>query len=63
MPPCTWIERLDMNTAASLAALELSDAFGQKTVVRFGELDRSPSLAADAFRFTPPQGASVIGDK
>jgi len=54
--------RLGFN-ANTLAALELSDTFGQKTVVRFGELDRSPSLGADAFRFVPPQGASVIGDK
>ena len=54
--------RLGFN-ATTLAALELSDAFGQKTVVRFGELDRNPSLGGDAFRFVPPQGASVIGDK
>jgi outer membrane lipoprotein carrier protein len=49
--------------ATSLAALELSDAFGQKTVVRFGELDRNPSLAPGTFRFVPPKGADVIGDK
>ena len=49
--------------AKTLVALELADAFGQTTVVRFGELDRNPSLAADAFKFAPPQGASVIGDK
>src|SRR5688572_5358046 len=49
--------------AKSLAALELNDAFGQKTVVRFGDVDRNPSLAADAFRFVPPKGADVIGDK
>jgi outer membrane lipoprotein carrier protein len=47
----------------SLAALELTDAFGQKTVVRFGELDRNPSLAPETFRFVPPKGADVIGDK
>ena len=47
----------------SLAALELVDAFGQKTVVRFGELDRNPSLAPETFRFVPPKGADVIGDK
>lgn len=46
-----------------LAALELSDAFGQTTVVRFGELDRNPTLAPEAFRFAPPKGADVIGDK
>ena len=49
--------------AKSLAALELSDAFGQKTVVRFGDVDRNPSLAADAFKFIPPKGADVIGEK
>jgi outer membrane lipoprotein carrier protein len=47
----------------TLAALELTDGFGQKTVVRFGEMARNPQLPPDAFRFTPPQGADVIGDK
>ncbi len=47
----------------SLAALELTDAFGQKTAVRFGELDRNPSLAPETFRFVAPKGADVIGDK
>ena len=46
-----------------LAALELVDAFGQKTVVRFGEMQRNPALAADTFHFAPPKGADVIGDK
>ena len=54
--------RLGFN-ANGLAALELADAFGQKTVVRFGELERNPSLPPDAFRFVPPKGADVIGDK
>ena len=49
--------------AQSLAALEMVDPFGQKTVVRFGELDRNPSLAPETFRFVPPKGADVIGDK
>lgn len=47
----------------TLAALELVDGFGQKTVVRFGEIARNPPLAPDTFRFTPPKGADVIGDK
>ncbi|HVE48045.1 MAG TPA: outer membrane lipoprotein chaperone LolA [Casimicrobiaceae bacterium] len=47
----------------TLAALELVDGFGQKTVVRFGELARNPTLAPETFRFTPPKGADVIGDK
>jgi outer membrane lipoprotein carrier protein len=49
--------------AKTLAALELSDAFGQKTVVRFGAMERNPALPTDAFRFVPPAGADVIGDK
>ena len=48
--------------AKTLAALELSDAFGQKTVVRFGEVDRNPTLAPQTFRFVPPKGADVIGE-
>ena len=47
----------------TLAALELTDGFGQKTVVRFGEMARNPQLPPDAFRFTPPPGADIIGEK
>lgn len=47
----------------SLRALELVDAFGQKTVVRFGAMERNPPIPADTFRFVPPKGADVIGDK
>jgi len=46
-----------------LAALELYDAFGQKSVVRFTAFERNPKLAADLFQFTPPQGADVVGEK
>ena len=49
--------------AKGLAALELQDAFGQRSVVRFTAFERNPKLAPDAFRFTPPPGADVIGDK
>jgi outer membrane lipoprotein carrier protein len=48
--------------AKGLAALELVDAFGQRSVVRFGEMERNPKLPPDAFRFVPPKGADVIGD-
>ncbi len=47
---------------ASLAVLELVDAFGQRSVVRFGPMQRNPKLPADAFTFTPPKGADVIGE-
>jgi outer membrane lipoprotein carrier protein len=49
--------------AKGLAALELVDAFGQKSVVRFTGVQRNPALAPDQFRFVPPKGADVIGDR
>jgi outer membrane lipoprotein carrier protein len=54
--------RLGFNTNG-LAALELDDAFGQTTHVRFSALDRTATPSADAFHFVPPKGADVIGDK
>jgi outer membrane lipoprotein carrier protein len=47
--------------AAALGAMELLDTFGQTSVLIFGRMERNPPLAADAFRFTPPKGADVIG--
>lgn len=41
--------------------MELTDAFGQTTELVFSDMRRNPKLAADAFRFTPPQGADVVG--
>jgi outer membrane lipoprotein carrier protein len=49
--------------AKGLAALELLDAFGQKSVVRFTSFERNPKLPPSSFTFTPPKGADVIGDK
>jgi outer membrane lipoprotein carrier protein len=48
--------------AAGLQAMELSDSFGQTTVLRFKSLQRNPRLDAAQFRFSPPKGADVIGD-
>ncbi len=48
--------------AKGLAALEVVDAFGQKSVVRFTNVERNPKFAPDLFRFSPPKGADVIGD-
>jgi outer membrane lipoprotein carrier protein len=45
-----------------LAAMELRDTFGQTSVLKFGVVERNPSLPADTFQFTPPKGADVIGD-
>lgn len=41
--------------------MELTDAFGQATELTFSDVRRNPKLAADAFRFTPPKGADVVG--
>ncbi len=49
--------------ARGLAALELLDAFGQKSLIRFTQFERNPTLSPDLFRFIPPKGADVIGDK
>ena len=48
--------------AKGLAALEIADAFGQRSVVRFTNVERNPKFAPDTFRFAPPKGADVIGD-
>jgi outer membrane lipoprotein carrier protein len=42
-------------------AMVLTDAFGQTTELTFTSVERNPSLPADRFRFTPPQGADVVG--
>ncbi|MBI5329533.1 MAG: outer membrane lipoprotein chaperone LolA [Betaproteobacteria bacterium] len=46
-----------------LHAMELVDNFGQTTVLRFSGFERNPSLGASLFRFTPPKGADIIGDR
>lgn len=49
--------------AKGLSALELVDAFGQTSVVRFTNFERNPKLAPAQFQFAPPKGADVVGDK
>jgi outer membrane lipoprotein-sorting protein len=46
-----------------LAALALTDTFGQTTRVDFGAMQRNPPLPPDTFRFVPPKGADVIGER
>lgn len=45
----------------ALAAVEIVDAFGQRSRLDFSAFEANPKLAADRFRFTPPAGADVIG--
>ena len=44
-----------------LAALELVDAFGQRSVLLFSAVQQGVAVPAERFRFVPPPGADVIG--
>ena len=46
--------------AGELQAMELKDAFGQTTVLRFNGLQKNPRLGANVFRFTPPKGVDIL---
>ncbi|MBI5007007.1 MAG: outer membrane lipoprotein chaperone LolA [Nitrosomonadales bacterium] len=50
------------NGKSELVRMELHDAFGHHTVLRFSELKSNPSLSPQRFRFTPPKGADVLGE-
>ena len=50
------------NAQAELVIMELDDAFGHKTVLRFSAMQRNPQLLPSQFRFTPPRGADVLSD-
>jgi len=43
-------------------SMEVHDNFGQTTVLLFSNFERNPALPADAFVFTPPKGADVVGE-
>lgn len=43
-----------------LAALEILDSFGQRSLLRFERFEANPNLTADSFRFVVPAGADVI---
>ncbi|MBP6406982.1 MAG: outer membrane lipoprotein chaperone LolA [Proteobacteria bacterium] len=45
---------------ADLAALEILDSFGQRSLLTFANLQTNVTLAPDAFQFKPPAGADVI---
>jgi outer membrane lipoprotein carrier protein len=57
-------ERVRMGfDAETLRAMELFDHFGQRTVLRFSNLRRNPKVDRSEFRFQPPKGADVLGEK
>ena len=43
-----------------LAALEIHDSFGQKSVLTFNNMQVNAPVAAESFRFVPPNGAAVV---
>ncbi len=43
-----------------LAALEILDSFGQRSVLTFSKIEINPRLSPDTFIFRPPAGAQVI---
>jgi outer membrane lipoprotein carrier protein len=57
-------ERIRMGfDTAGVRAMELTDNFGQTTLLRFTNLLRNPKVDAADFRFEPPKGADVLGEK
>jgi outer membrane lipoprotein carrier protein len=57
-------ERVRMGFDESgLRAMELLDHFGQTTRLSFSNLQRNPKLDKSEFRFEPPKGADVLGEK
>jgi outer membrane lipoprotein-sorting protein len=51
-----WIE----SAVSLLRKVEITEENGSVRTVTLGAVDVSPHLGADAFRFTPPEGAHVI---
>jgi outer membrane lipoprotein carrier protein len=50
------------NAKSELVVMELHDAFGHHTVLRFSGLKSNPTLGAQLFKFVPPKGADVLGE-
>lgn len=44
----------------TLAAMDILDGFGQRSVIRFEQLQVLPSLPAGTFKFVPPAGADIM---
>ena len=57
-------ERIRMGfDTAGVRAMELTDHFGHTTMLRFSNLQRNPKVDPAEFRFEPPKGADVLGEK
>ncbi len=44
----------------ALTSVEITDSFGQRSVLAFARFEDNIALPSDRFRFTPPAGADVI---
>src|SRR5205085_1530994 len=59
----TGFERVRMGLQGrTLAAMELHDQLGGRTLLRFSDLKANATVPADTFAFVPPKGADVIED-
>ncbi|HUP96351.1 MAG TPA: outer membrane lipoprotein chaperone LolA [Usitatibacter sp.] len=59
----TGFERVRLGLQGrALAAMELHDQLGGRTMLRFSELKANAAVAPQTFSFTPPNGADVIED-
>lgn len=54
--------RMGFDAQSELVAVELLDAFGHKTILRFSGMQHNPSLSPSLFRFVPPKGADVLAE-
>jgi len=60
--PEAGFDRIELGLGpAGIESMELFDHFGQTTILRFSDIVRNPKIDAGAFRFTPPEGADVLG--
>jgi chaperone LolA len=50
------------DSKGDLVAMELNDAFGHKTVLRFSHMQHNPKFYPQQFKFTPPKDADILGE-
>ena len=46
-----------------LARMQIFDALGQRTEIAFTGWKRNPAFPSSTFRFTPPKGVDVVGER
>ena len=58
------IEKFRLGFAkGQLAAMELNDAFGNRSRLNFSKFERNPKIDGKEFIFVPPKGADVNGEE